>query len=544
MTDQFVHLHTHSDAGSLLDGFGKLPEYVARVSELGQPGLGISDHGSVAAVYNLIEKARAAGLIPVPGCEFYVAPQNPLGAKVREAVFYGANGQKAAEYDVSSNGAYTHQTLWAVNNEGLRNLFKLSTLSNDPERYYSKPRIDFDLLAEHSEGIVAATGCPSSEISTRFLLGQDKKAYEYANRLKEVFGDRLFMEIMDHDMDINLERKLLPKQMEMSRKMNIPLLATNDAHYTLSTESIHHEEMLCSQSGSRMNDATWEDGGSRFAFNGNQYFLKSAAQMAEVFPEEDYPGALSNTLLVAEMASDISMKYNPDLRPKAVLPDGWTSEVDYFRHLIQEGFKARYGNSPREIKAEAQRRIKTEFDVIYSSDFIGYFLTVYEYLNWTRESFSVRDDKGDILALSIGVGRGSVGGSIIAYLLNISELDPIKHDLLFERFLSAGRGDTYEIVYEDGTREEVIVSESRTVVAEEGEESKYIHQLKPGDVVTLAADTAPVTETVEEILEEAAEPEPEKLVMRAKKEKPIAPVVEVLGPLAPEELTNLDDVPF
>lgn len=555
MTDDFVHLHTHSDAGSLLDGFGQLSEYIKRVTELNQPGLGISDHGSTAAVYTLIQKARSAGIIPVPGCEFYVAPQNPEGAKVRNAVFYGPNGQKAAEYDVSSNGAYTHQTIWAVNNVGLSNLFKLSTLSNDPERYYSKPRIDFEMLAEHSEGLVVATGCPSSEVSTRFLLNQDKQAYEYANRLKEVFGDRLFVEIMDHNMDIDLERRLLPKLMGLARKMKLPLLATNDAHYTLASENIHHEEMLCSQSGSRMNEPTWDEGGSRFAFNGNQYYLKTAAEMATVFPAEDYPGALSNTLLIAEMAQDINMTYDPSLRPKAIVPEGY-NEVSYFRHLIEVGFKERYGSASPEVKREAQSRIKTEFEVIHSSDFIGYFLTVHEYINWTRDSFSLLDEAGKVLALPIGVGRGSVGGSIIAYLLKISELDPIKHDLLFERFLSAGRGDTYEIVYEDGTREEVVVSAKRVVKGEK-DEARYIHQLAPGDVVVLDAEPeaapgasslqAPVV--AEPAPVETAEPAeaPVPVTLNTKSTLPPSPFLErprVLPVPTPEELSDLTEIPF
>lgn len=538
MTDQYVHLHNHSDMGSLLDGFGQLAEYVKRVADLGQPAIGLSDHGTGNGLYTLITKARAAGLTPVPGVEFYVAPQNPEGAKVRRPVFYGPNGQKNPEFDVSSNGAYTHQTVWAYNNTGVSNLFKLLTLSNDPERYYSKPRIDFEMLAEHSEGLVAATGCPSSEVSTRLLMGQDKQALEYTNRLQEVFGDRLFVEIMEHSMDIDLERRLLPKLMGLSRKMNIPLLATNDAHYTLPTESLHHEEMLCSQSGSRMSDGTWEEGGSRFAFNGNQYYLKSAAEMSELFPSEDYPGATSNTLLIAEMAQDISMGYDPSLRPKAFVPEGET-EVSYFRRLIEEGFKRRYGNASPEVKAEAHRRIENEFRVIHSSNFIGYFLTVQEYLGWTRDQYSLLGPNGEVLALPVGVGRGSVGGSIIAYLLDISELDPIKHELFFERFLSDGRGDTYEVVYEDGTREEVIVSTERIVMSNGEKAKKYIHELSVGDVVVFENEEE--ESSVEAEVEEEVIPTEQAVLF---KEAPSEQVRVKLDPLTEADLSDLDSIPF
>lgn len=493
MSSDFVHLHNHSDAGSVLDGFGKLAEYVNQVSSMKQKGLGITDHGSVASIYSLIKKAKEKDITPIPGCEFYLAPQNPEGAKVSRPVYYGPNGQRATEYDVSSNGSYTHQTVWAVTNEGLSNLFKLSTLSNDPEHFYSKPRIDFNMLAEHSAGLVVASGCPSSEISTRLLMGQDKEAYEYAGRMKELFGENFFIEIMEHGMSIDLERKLLPKLMRMSKKMGVPLLATNDAHYTKADDDLHHEEMLCSQSGSRMSDNTWEEGGSRFAFNGNQYYLKSSEEMAQVFPDKDFPNALSNTLLIAEMAQGISMDYDPSLKPHAVLPKGHTEET-YFRELVTVGLKERYGNASPEVRMEAKRRAEIEFEVIHSSNFIGYFLTVYEYINWTRDLYSVRDNNDDILALSIGVGRGSVGGSIIAFLLKISEIDPIKHDLLFERFLSAGRGDIYEITYDDGTTERVVVSEKRNVAGKD----RYIHELNVGDEVTLD-DSAATSSDAEEV---------------------------------------------
>ena len=479
MSNDFVHLHVHSHS-SMLDGFGKPEEYLNAIKELGMPGLGITDHGNVHESYSLISQARQMDLVGIPGCEFYVAPINPEGARVKKPVYYGANGEKQGNNDVSGSGAYLHLTVWAYNSVGLHNLFRLSSMSNSIENFYMKPRIDFEMLAEHSEGLIVSTGCPSGEISTRFLLGQDKLAYEYAGRLKDIFGDRLFVEIMDHSMDIDLERKLLPKQLELSKKMGLPLLATNDAHYTHKEDAIHHEEMLASQSGARMSDETYDSGGNRFAFQGSEYYLKSSDQMAELFPERDFPGATKNTLLIAEMAKDLSLEFNPELMPAPIIPPEFPNELEYYKHLLNEGFKIRYGNAPREVKEEAAKRSRYEMDVIYSSNFIGYMLTVREYLVWTRENFSTRDQNGDILALSVGIGRGSVGGSIHAYLLFISEIDPIKHDLVFERFLSAGRGSTYRITYDDGSYEDIVASGEKSLA--DGEK-KYIHQLAVGDEI-------------------------------------------------------------
>lgn len=484
MTDpKYVSLHTHTH-NSMLDGFSKTGEYIAVAQSDGQPGLGISDHGNLFGLYSFIRDVRAAGMTPVPGCEFYMAPINPDGARNLAPVFYGNGGPN----DVAARGAYLHLTAWAYNSRGLHNLFQLSTLSNQSENFFKKPRIDFDMLADHSEGLVVSTGCPSSEISTRFLMGQDREAYDYASRLKDVFGDRLFVEVMDHDMPIDLERLLLPKQLELSKRLDIPLLATNDCHYAHQQDHVAHEEMLCVQSGAQMRDATYDNGGNRFAFNGSEYYLKSSAEMARIFPRERFPGALSNSLLITEMASDIKVDFDPHLKPNPVIPPGFDSEVDYYRHLIKEGFQWRYGHMSQDIQEEAMRRNRKEFDVIYSSDFIGYMLVVRDYLVHARDTYSTRDDRGEILASAIGAGRGSVGGSIHAYELGISEVDPIKHGLIFERFLSAGRGATYRITYDDGTSEEVVVSSQKGLVHRENGEAtsasrRYIHQLSVGDEV-------------------------------------------------------------
>lgn len=447
---EFVHLHNHSHNGSILDGFGSIQEYAEAALKNKQRGFGITDHGTEHALYKFLGLTRDAGLLGVPGCEFYMAPINPEGSKRLESVFYGPtnnDGKPLSKNDVSSSGAYLHLTVWAYNNTGLYNLFKLSTLSYDPDRYYYKPRIDFDLLVDHSDGLIISTGCPSSEISTRFLLGQDDKAFEYANRLKEVFGDRLFVEIMDHNMSIDLERKLLPKQLLLSKKMNIPLLATNDCHYAHKNDSLGHEQLLCIQSKSTMDEKTYNDGGKRFAFNGNGYYMKSSEEMAKMFPPEDFPGALENTVEIAEMSSDIKIEYNPHLRPKPVIPPEFNNEVDYYKHLIQKGYQERYGNAPIEIKQEAKKRNRQEFEVIHSSDFIGYMLVVRDYLAWTKDKYSTRDSNGDIMAYSIGPGRGCF---LPNNQVTINNNDKISIKELYDKF-NQGSVNNVKVLTHDGT---------------------------------------------------------------------------------------------
>lgn len=620
--DSFVSLHNHTH-NSMLDGLSTEEQYLDRIMELGQKGMGVTDHGNLFGLYSFLKNTSSRDLTGVPGCEFYVAPENPLGAKANSAVYYGEPGQK---YDVSGRGAYLHLTVWAYNNIGLKNLFMLSSLAYQVEHNFQKPRIDFAMLEKYNEGLIVSSGCPSSEISTRFLLGQDEKAYEYAGKMLDVFGrDRFYVEIMQHNMvNTNIEKILLPKQVELAKSLNLELLATNDCHYVHKHDAPHHEEMLCIQSGSIMSEKSLDAGGRRFAFDGTEYYLKTADEMFALFPEKDFPRAITNTRKVADMVEDVTLDFDNHLRPIPVLPDNFGTQVDYYKYLVKEGLKERYGDADKEIQKEAIERSNKEYKVITSSDFTGYMLTVRDYLQWTKDNFSTKDEDGEIVASPIGAGRGcflagnevktnmgnvciedmervvfydkdirvlthdgnyravedtfvynvnnescrkivlssgdeitctydhkifvknigyvpaenlkvgdvllgaiagtrkhnefiieeleefffagkvydlqveqvrnytianttvhnSVGGSIHAFVLGISEVDPIRHDLLFERFLSAGRGSTALITYEDGSTEEIIVSETKNVLDENGNIiSKYIHQLEDGDMV-------------------------------------------------------------
>lgn len=437
--DNFVNLHNHSDY-SLLDGFGTVDEYIARAVEMGQPALGLTDHGNVCGLFSFIQKCNKAGIKPIPGIEAYVAPVNPMGAKVHQPVRYGKPGQEGI--DVSGNGAYLHMTLWAMNDEGLHSLYALVReasmegnefnhldLPDGEGNYYMKPRMDLDMLARHNAGLIATTGCPSGEIQTRFRLGQDEQAYDYARRMSEIFEGRYFVELMDHSMaqGKDIERVAIPKLLKLADDLNLPLLATNDSHYCNHEDAPHHEEMLCANSKATMYDLPYDEGGKRFAFNGNEYYLKTRDEMLSIPVFHEHPEAVDNTMRIADMVEHIEFKLRSDLRPEVEIPDGY-DEIGWFKHEIKEGLKKKRSGASPEVKAEAVKRINHELPVFTDNNFVQYMLVVKDYIDWARNN-----------GIRVGYGRGSVGGSEIAFDLNISDTDPIRHNLMFERFLNPER---------------------------------------------------------------------------------------------------------
>lgn len=467
----YAPLHNHSHY-STLDGYATIDEYIKVALDNNMPGIGLADHGTASGLYKFITQAQAAGITPVPGIEFYVAPENPQGAKCKEPVYYGEGGKKAPNYDVS-RGAYTHLTVFAYNNTGISNLFKLTSLSWDPQNFYHKPRIDTNMLAEYSEGLIVTTGCPSSEVSKRFLLNQDDKAYEYASRLKSIFGDNLYVEVMDHKMKgEELERVLVPKQIKLAKDLGLKIIATNDSHYAFKTDAQPHEHILAISTKDKMSNPAHHNGGTRFAFSTEEYYIKSYDEMIGLYPKEIAEEALANTLEIVEKCKGIKLEYNPNLRPEIEIPEGYTPAT-YLQKLIFDGFKAKRGTASKEIQAESMKRIKEEFEVIHSNDFISYFLVVHDYINFAHEN-----------GIGCGAGRGSVGGSEIAYVLDISNTDPIRFDLLFERFLSPGRGSTYQIDYVSGESEEISVSSKKQIYTnDEADKVVYVHELNPGDMI-------------------------------------------------------------
>ena len=401
----FVHLHVHTEY-SMLDGAARVDELVTEVANQGMPAIAITDHGNVFGAYEFNKKAIKAGVKPIIGIEAYVAPESRFEKK---RVKWADGG----EDDVSGGGAYTHMTLLSENNQGLSNLFKLSSLAS-LEGYYYKPRMDRDLLSKYSTGIIATTGCPGGEIQTRLRMGAFKEAKQAASELRDIFGvENFYLEIMDHGIDI--ERRVKADLLKLGKELGLPLLATNDLHYTHHEDAASHEALLCVQSGSTLADP------KRFKFDNNEFYLKSAKEMRALF--SDIPEACDNTLLIAERCN-ITMRENENLLPQYSVPKGET-EDSWLRKESNKGLASRLDGK---IDVQYQERLDYELEVMIKMGFPGYFLVVSDLCSHARS-----------VGIRVGPGRGSAAGSLVSYALGITALDPIKHGLLFERFLNPER---------------------------------------------------------------------------------------------------------
>ena len=401
----FVHLHVHTEY-SMLDGAARVDELVKEVANQGMPAIAITDHGNVFGAYEFNKKAIAAGVKPIIGIEAYVAPESRFEKK---RVKWADGG----EDDVSGGGAYTHMTMLAENNVGLSNLFKLSSLAS-LEGYYYKPRMDRDLLSKYATGIIATTGCPGGEIQTRLRMGAYKEAIKAASDFRDIFGaDNFFLEVMDHGIDI--ETRVKADLLKLGKELGLPLLATNDLHYTHHADAASHEALLCVQSGSTLADP------KRFKFDNNEFYLKSSAEMRELF--SDIPEACDNTLLIAERCN-IKMRENENLLPQYSVPSGETEDT----WLRKEANTGLLGRLDGKVDAAYQDRLNYELDVMIKMGFPGYFLVVSDLCSHARS-----------VGIRVGPGRGSAAGSLVSYALGITALDPIKHGLLFERFLNPER---------------------------------------------------------------------------------------------------------
>lgn len=453
-----VNLHVHTDA-SLLDGHTLVTDLVKRVKELGQTSVGISDHGNLHNCYNLVKEARKAGIKPIIGIEAYVAP-SPISHKTHEPYFFSRDESQRSD-DVSSKGAYTHLLLFAKNNEGLKSLYKLSELSYT-EGYYRKPRMSVELFEQYANGnLIATTGCPSGELQVLLRLSINAggantpeglvfwdKAVAYAQKMQNIFGkENYFMEIMNHDMSIDLERKVEDSLLKISEMLEIPLIVSGDSHYTSPEDASAHEHLLCISTHSKMNVPTSVEEGSggktRFSFDGNGYYIKSAAEMLEKFPEDRFPNAITNTRKLADMCN-ISIEPRDDLRPGIPLPEGET-ENSWVTKEAYAGLKHRLPELAE--TEEYQNRLKYELEVITSKNYSGYFLVVSDFIRWAKNQ-----------GIPMGPGRGSAAGSLLAYVLDITDADPIRHGLLFERFLNPERESPpdVDVDVDDSRRDDLI----------------------------------------------------------------------------------------
>ena len=390
----------------MLDGAARISDLVNEVAAQEMPAVAMTDHGNLFGAFDFYKQAKKAGIKPIIGLEAYVAPESRFDKK---RVQWAEGG----EDDVSGGGAYTHMTLLAENNEGLGNLFKLASLSS-LEGFYYKPRIDRELLNKYGNGLIATTGCPGGEIQTRLRMGNYKEALKAASELRDIFGpENFYVELMDHGLDI--ENRVKGELIKLAKELDLPLLATNDLHYTFREDAPSHEVLLCVQSGSTLADP------KRFRFEGDQFYLKSAAEMREIF--RDFPNACDNTLLIAERVG-VTMREGENLLPKFPVPEG-ESEDSWLVKESERGLAQIFnGKVPDEYKD----RLRFELDVMKKMGFPGYFLVVADLVGYAKRS-----------GIRVGPGRGSAAGSLVAYALGITGLDPIEHGLLFERFLNPER---------------------------------------------------------------------------------------------------------
>ncbi|GII67094.1 DNA polymerase III subunit alpha [Sphaerisporangium krabiense] len=411
MADSFVHLHVHTEY-SMLDGAARLKQMFKQVGDLGMPAIAITDHGNMHGAYDFYRQATAAEIKPIIGIEAYVAPESRFNKK---PVVWGEPHQKSD--DVSAGGYYTHMTIWARNATGLGNLMKLSSRAYTEGFVRKWARMDAELLAEHSDGLMATTGCPSGEVQTRLRLGQYDQALAAAARYQELFGkENYFLEIMDHGLDI--ERRVRDGLTRISRELAIPPLVTNDSHYTYESDSTSHDALLCIQTGKQLSDP------DRFRFDGSGYYVKTADEMRAVDSSDLWAEGCRNTLLVAERVDPEGMFGFKNLMPTFPVPEGHTEE-SWFREEIARGMGRRF---PEGVDEVHQRQIEYEMDVILQMGFPSYFLVVADFIMWAKNN-----------GIRVGPGRGSAAGSLAAYALGITDLDPLPHGLIFERFLNPDR---------------------------------------------------------------------------------------------------------
>ncbi|MFM9034435.1 MAG: DNA polymerase III subunit alpha [Mycobacterium sp.] len=426
----FVHLHNHTEY-SMLDGAAKISPMLAEAQRLEMPAIGMTDHGNMYGSSEFFHAATKAGIKPIIGVEAYVAPGSRLDTR---RILWGDPSQKSD--DVSGSGSYTHLTMVAENAAGLRNLFKLTSLASFEGQLGKWNRMDAEIIAEHADGIIATTGCPSGEVQTRLRLGQDAEALESAARWREIFGaDNYFLELMDHGLSI--ERRVRDGLLEVGRKLGIPPLATNDCHYVTRDAAHNHEALLCVQTGKTLSDP------NRFKFDGDGYYIKSAAEMRALWDGE-IPEACDSTLLIAERVQSYADVWAPrDRMPVFAVPEGHT-QGSWLRREVDAGLARRF---PDGVPAEYVERAAYEIDVICEKGYPSYFLIVADLIGYAR-SVDIR----------VGPGRGSAAGSLVAYALRITDIDPIEHGLLFERFLNPERASMpdIDIDFDDRRRGEMV----------------------------------------------------------------------------------------
>ncbi|MFX0537341.1 DNA polymerase III subunit alpha [Ornithinimicrobium sp. Y1847] len=422
----FVHLHNHTEY-SMLDGAARIDEMFQIAEEQGMPAIATTDHGFIFGAYEFWKTSQKYNVKPIIGLEAYVTPGTHRTDKTR--VKYGDGGRD----DVAGSGAYTHMTLLARNNNGMHNLFRMASLAS-LEGYYFKPRMDRELFETYGQGLIATTGCPSGEIQTRLRMGQWDQAVAYASDMRDILGaENYYLELMDHGIDI--ERVVRQDLLKLAKELSLPLLATNDLHYTKREDAGAHGALLCVSTGAQLSDP------KRFKFDGDGYYIKTAAEMREVWRE--LPEACDNTLVVAERCDISFTEGEGRYMPKFPVPEG-EDDVSWFIKEVEAGLHKRY---PEGVPDYARKQATYETEVIVGKGYASYFLVVADFINWAKEQ-----------GIRVGPGRGSGAGSMCAYAMGITDLDPIPHGLIFERFLNPERKSMpdFDVDFDDRRRPEVI----------------------------------------------------------------------------------------
>jgi len=406
--DSFTHLHLHTEF-SMLDGAARVGEVVAAAAADGQPAVGITDHGNMYGVLDFYKAAKDVGVKPIIGSELYQAYDSRTERPTRRGRMDDSGGEAEG-----GRKAYYHLTALAENATGYKNLIQLSSRAF-LEGYYMKPKVDWELLEEHHDGLIVTSGCLGGQVLQALMNGDERGALEKAARLQDIFGrDNFFVEIQDHG--IPEQKTTNPQLLDIARAIKAPLVATNDSHYVHQHDAVSHDALLCVQTGSLMSDP------DRFKFHGDQHYLKTAAEMRWLFDE--VPEACDNTLWIAERCN-VEIEFgNPQL-PNFPLPEGFADDAEYLRFLTFEGAKERWG---QQLPDHIVERLVYELQVIADMGFSSYFLIVWDLIKHARDN-----------NIRVGPGRGSAAGCAVAYTLRITDLDPIEYDLLFERFLNPSR---------------------------------------------------------------------------------------------------------